>query len=200
MHLPAYDRRAAPLCGALTLAALACGPALAQDAQQAGEAQRLVWLLLLPAIAVSGGLLQAVVSVLFPRWTEATRTAISTRRGLCLGWGAAIAALAFIILAIGSAVQGGAAFIAGVLVLLALLLSVAGYVGIAAAMGEALLGSTGANDDRTPLQTLVGGLTLCFACLTPVLGQILAFLLLLASLGAAVVGLCLRPEVPEEAA
>jgi len=199
MHLPVRHRPAAPLCGALTLAALACGPALAQDAQQGGEAERLVWLLLLPAIVVSGGLFQAVLSVLFPRWTAATRTAISTRRGLCLGWGAAIAALVFIILVIGSAVQGVAAFLSGVLVLLALLLSMAGYVGVAAAMGECLLGSTGATNDRTPLQTLVGGLTLCCACLTPVLGQILALLLLLASLGAAVVGLCLRPEVPEGA-
>ncbi len=199
MHLPAHARRAAPLCGSVVLGALACGSALAQGTQPGGEAQSLVWLLLLPAVVVSGGLLQAVVSVLFPRWTEATRTAVSTRRGLCLGWGAAIAALAFIILVIGSAVPGVVAFIAGVLVLLALLLSVAGYVGIAAAMGECLLGSTGATNDRTPLQTLVGGLTLCFACLTPVLGQILALLLLLASLGAAVVGLFTRPEVPEEA-
>lgn len=199
MHLPAGARPAASLCRVLTLAALACGPALAQDAQQGGEAERLVWLLLLPATLVSGGLLQAVVSVLFPRWTEATRTAISTRRGLCLGWGAAIAALAFLILVIGSAVPGVVTFIAGVLVLLALLLSIAGYVGVAAAMGECLLGGTGAASDRTPLQTLAGGLTLCFACLTPVLGQILALLLLPASLGAAVVGLSTRPEVPDEA-
>jgi hypothetical protein len=175
-----------------------CSVAIAQEEQVAAEARKIAWLLVMPAIVIAGGALQGVLAVLFPRWTTATRLAISTRRGLCIGWGAAIGVFALIVLVIGSALQGVVAFLAGVVVLLALLLSVAGYVGVAAAMGEQLMEAGGYLADRTPLQTLVGGVTLCLACLTPVLGQILFLLLLLASAGAAVVGLCLRSTAAEQ--
>jgi hypothetical protein len=182
----------------MALMALGCSGALAQDVHGNGDEQKAVWLIVLPVLLLAGGAFQAVVAVLFPRWTEATRAAVSTRRGLCLGWGAAIAVLASIVLVAGSAVQGVVAFLAGVIALLVLLLSVAGYVGLAAAMGECVLPDSGPAGDRTPLQTLVGGVVLCFACLTPILGQILWLLLLPASLGAAVVALCRRPDLPEE--
>lgn len=198
MCLHAAIRRAAVVWGSIALTSLACSAAIAQEGDAGAEARNVVWLLVLPAILLAGGALQAVVAVLFPRWTRAARLAVSTRRGLCLGWGAAIAVFAFVVLLIGSALQGVAAFLAVVIVLLALLLSVAGYVGIAAAMGEHLAEGTSYVGDRTPLQALAGGVTLCFACLTPILGQILFLLLLMASVGAAVVGLCLRSSVAEQ--
>jgi hypothetical protein len=198
-------RRRAVAWGSVALTALVCSAAIAQEDNAGADARNVVWLLVLPAILLAGGALQAVVAVLFPRWTRAARLAISTRRGLCLGWGAAIAVFAFVVLLIGSALQGVVAFLAAVIVLLTLLLCVAGYVGIAAAMGEHLAEGSSYAGDRTPLQALAGGVTLCFACLTPILGQILFLLLLMASVGAAVVGLCLRSSVaeqgsPEEAA
>lgn len=191
--------RVATLCGGLAVTALVGCPALAQDAEAGGEAEKLAWVILLPAFLLAGAAFQGAVAVLFPRWTELTRSAISASRGICLGWGAAIAVLAMILLLIGSAVQGVVAFIAAVIVLLVLLLSLAGYVGIAAAMGERLLQSDMVTDHRTPLQAVVGGMTLCLACLTPIVGQVLALLLLFGSLGAAVVGLCRRSDLPEEA-
>jgi len=151
-------------------------------------------LLLLPVLALASGALQPVLVLLFPRWTAATRAAVEQRRGLCLLWGFLISLLVFILVALSGEVARWLAGIAALLLLLVGLMSVAGYMGIAASFGACLVRPGLGKEDRTPLQALVGGLTLCFASLVPILGQMLGLALLFSSIGAAALALFRRPE------
>jgi hypothetical protein len=161
-------------------------------AQDSGGARQVAGLLLLPALALAGGALQPVLAVLFPRWTASTRDAVEERRGLCLLWGFLIALVVFIVLVLCSGRATWLASIAALLLLVAGLTSLAGYVGVAAAFGSRLVRPDLTGEDRTPLQALAGGLVLCFSCLVPVVGQVLALALVFASIGAGAVAL-LRP-------
>jgi hypothetical protein len=165
-------------------------------AQADGGARQIAGLLLFPALAIAGGALQPVLAVLFPRWTVSTRTAIEERRGLCLLWGFLISLFVFIVLALCSGRAAWLASIAALFLLVAGLMSAAGYVGVAAAFGSRLVRPDLAGEDRTPLQALAGGLVLCFACLVPILGQVLALALIFASTGAAAVALFRPAGIP----
>ena len=180
--------------GAVVLASglgLVAAPVWAQGDDGVRQA---LGLLMLPALALASGALQAVLAVLFPRWTAATRAAVEERRGLCLLWGFLIALSALIVTLLLSAIAEPLGVLGLVLVLAALLMSLAGYVGLAAALGARLIRADLAGEDNGPLQALAGGLTLCSACLVPIIGQALALALLFASMGAAAVALFRRPE------
>jgi len=176
------------MCGwstvlALAAVALAVTPALAQAA---ARPQRQAWsVVLLPVALLGWGALQGVVAIIFPRWTAATRESLETRRGWCLGWGAAIAVLAFLILLGGAAVQGPLGALAAVIGLVVMLAGAFGFAGAAVAVGARLLPTGSPVEDRGPLQALVGGGVLSFSFLAPVLGQLLGLVVLLAALGAA---------------
>jgi MFS family permease len=173
---------------------LTAAPALA--APQGGPRQQVAGLLFVALLALAGGALQPVLAVLFPRWTTATRSAAEGRRGLCLLWGFLISLFVFIVLALCSGRATWLAMIAALLLLFVDLMGVAGYVGIAASFGACLVRPGLGSEDRTPLQALAGGLTLCFASLVPILGQILGLALLFASVGAAALAMFRRPEDP----
>ncbi|MBM3500218.1 MAG: hypothetical protein FJX74_16295 [Armatimonadetes bacterium] len=172
---------------------LMAAPAFAQGA---GGTRQLVGLLILPALAAASGALQGVLAVAFPRWTAATRRAVEERRGLCLLWGFLILLFVLIVTLILSAVAEPLAGVGALLLLLALLLSLAGYIGLAAAVGASLVPGSLDGADHTPRQALTGGLTLCFACLVPVIGQVLGLALLFASIGATAVALFGRGDGP----
>ena len=176
-------RRSAMALGAGLAVALTASTVVAQEAGK-GPRQAMS-LLLLPAVLLAIGPLQAILAMLFPRWTAAMREAVETRRGLCLGWGLAIAVLAFLILWVGAAAEGPIAVLAGVIDLFVILVGAFGFVGVATAAGARLLPSGSSAEDRAPLQALIGGSLLSFAMLAPLLGQLLALLALLAALGAA---------------
>jgi MFS family permease len=179
-----------PRAAALLGLALWAVPVLAQDPQ---GPRQLASLLLLPVSVLALGALQAVLAALFPRWTAATVLAVQQRRGVCVLWGLLLflfTAIVTVLLAAMSQTLGAL----GVLFLLVLLLmALAGSPGIAVAFGARLLPTEAAPEDRTTLQGLVGGLTLSFAAMAPVVGQLLALLLLLASSGATAVTLFARP-------
>jgi len=160
-----------------------------------------VSMLALAALALAGGAFQPVLAVLFPRWTTATRAAVEQRRGLCLLWGFVILLWIFVLVVLTNVIAKWLGAIALVFLLLAGLMSVAGYVGVAAAFGSCLIPADVTREDRTPLQALVGGLILCVSCLVPILGQVLALWLCLGSIGAAAVALLRRsgPEAPSAA-
>jgi hypothetical protein len=174
----------------VALAGCLSGPLPAQEAD--GTRQALGLLMLLPLVLASGAL-QAVIAVLFPRWAAATRAAIEERRGVCLLWGFLILLFVVLVTLLLSAIAEALGGLGAVLLFLALLLSLAGYVGPAAALGGRLVRSDLGDDDRTPLQALVGGLTLCSASLVPIVGQALGLALLFASIGAAAVAIFRRP-------
>jgi hypothetical protein len=157
--------------------------------------RQIATVLLIPAWVLAAGALQAVLAMLFPRWTAATCAAVEERRGLCLLWGLLISLLVFAILAVSGAIGKWLGAVAAILLLTTGLMSVAGYVGVAAAFGARLLPSDPLRDDRTPLQALAGGLTLCLSCLVPILGQMLGLLLFIAGVGAAAVVLVRRPPL-----
>jgi hypothetical protein len=187
MRLPVPARMAL----VIGLLAAAASAAVAQGAKS--STQQAVSYLLLPAMLVGWGAFQAVVAMLLPRWTAATRDAVETRRGWCLGWGAAMGLLALVAALIGGALrrteggalEGVAAGLAAVILLLVVLASALGFAGVAAAAGRRLVPIAATDDERAPSQAFAGGLTVSLACLVPVLGQILGLLVFLASLGAA---------------
>ncbi|MBM3476130.1 MAG: hypothetical protein FJX75_22905 [Armatimonadetes bacterium] len=174
--------------------ALMAAPVLA--APQSSPRQQVAGLLFVAVLALASGALQPVLVALFPRWTAATRTAVEQRRGLCLLWGFLISLLVFLLLVLSSAVAKWLGAIAALLLLFVGLMAVAGYVGIAASFGACLVRPGLGSEDRTPLQALAGGLTLCFASLVPILGQMLGLALLFASVGAAALAMFRRPEDP----
>jgi len=171
--------------------ALIAAPALAQGGDGVRQA---VGLLFLPALAIGSGALMAVLALLLPRWTEAARAAVEDRRGLCLLWGFLILLFVLIVTMVLSAVAQPLAGIGVLLLSVALLMSLAGYVGLAASVGAAVLSSDLDDEGAGPRQALTGGLTLCFACLVPIVGQVLGLALLFASIGAAAVALFGRAE------
>jgi MFS family permease len=173
--------RAAALCLSLALFA-SCALAQMPPGPKPREA---VSLILAPVLLAAYGALQGLIAMLFPRWTRITRESIEQRRWLCVGWGAAIAVLAMLVLLAGGAAKGALAAVAAVIVLLVALVGACGFAGVAAAAGARLLPDSLPTEDRTPLQSLVGGLVVAFSCLTPVLGQLLGLLVCLAALGAA---------------
>ncbi len=167
----------------LAALSLAISPALAQAARRPQrQAALLIWL---PVALLGWSALQAMVAMLFPRWTAATRESLEMRRGWCLGWGAAIAVLALLILLAGGALKGPLAALAVIINLAVALTAGFGFVGAAATVGARLLPSAPPVEDRTPLQALVGGGVLAFSFLAPILGQLLGLLVFLAGLGAA---------------
>ena len=181
---------AAPVAAALALMA---APVLAAPQTSPGQ---VAGLLLLPVLALAGGALQGVLAVLFPRWTKTTRAAVEQRRGLCLLWGFLISFFVFVLLVLSAAIAKWLGVTAALLLLFVGLMAVAGYVGVTASFGACLVRPGLGSDDRTPLQALAGGLTLCFSCLVPIIGQMLGLALLFASVGAAAIGMFRRPDDP----
>jgi hypothetical protein len=180
---PSVNRVCRSVLLGLAALCLAITPALAQAA---GRPQRqALSLILLPAALLGWGALQAVVAILFPRWTGLTRESLETRRGWCLGWGAAIAVLALLVLVAGAAAKGPLGALAAIIALVVTLAGAFGFAGAAEAVGARLLPAAGPLEDRTALQALVGGGVLSFAFLAPILGQLLGLLVFLAALGAA---------------
>ena len=172
------------------------------EAQANGAPAQAIWLLGCLLVPLAWGAFQALVVILFPRWTAAAREAVEERRWACIGWGAAIALLTLLVVLAGTAAKGPLAGLAGFVLMLVALAGVLGFVGVAAAVGARLVPSGSPVEERTPWQALVGGLTLGFACLTPILGQVLALAVSLAGLGAAartlVTGLRTVPPPAEE--
>lgn len=181
------------------LGLVALGPAITPAlAQVAARPQRQAGSLILFVAALLGwGALQGVVAIIFPRWTAATREAVEMRRGWCLGWGAAIAVLAFLVLLGGTAAQGPLGVLAAIIALVVMLAGGFGFAGAAAAVGARLLPSGSPVEDRTPLQALVGGGVLSFSFLAPILGQLLGLLVFLAALGAAARALVRGPRTED---
>jgi hypothetical protein len=190
MNCSGVLRRLAPL--ACLAAALAASPALAADR----PAQQLGSLLLLPVALVAWGAFQAAIALLFPRWTVTVCEAVETRRGACLGWGAALTALLLLISVGGAAVKGPLTLVAAIIDVVVLLAAAFGWVGAAAAAGAMLLPSDAPGEDRTPLRALIGGLTLTFASAVPVLGWLLGLLVFMTGLGAAAYALLAGPRTP----
>ncbi|MGQ9730908.1 MAG: hypothetical protein ACUVX8_06480 [Candidatus Zipacnadales bacterium] len=149
-------------------------------------------LLFIPTLLLAAGMFQGVLAALLPRWTVATQTAVEERRGLCLLWGFSISLFVLLITLALSAVAQPLGAVGLFFALVVGLMSVAGYVGIAAALGTKLL-SYSNGVERLPLQALVGGIVLCYSCLVPVIGQILAALVLCTAIGAAAVALFCKP-------
>ncbi len=191
MNCSGAFRRLAPIT--CLAAAFAASPALAADR----PAQRLGSLLLLPVALVGWGAFQAAVSLLFPRWTATVCEAVETRRGACLGWGAALTVLSLLVLLGGSAIKGLLGLLAVIIVVVVLLAAALGWVGTAAAAGAMLLPSDAHGEDRTPLQALLGGLTLTFASAVPVLGWLLGLLVFMTGLGAAAYALLAGPRTAD---
>ncbi len=152
---------------------------------QAWGAGLVAGLLLLPT-------LQLVLAALVPAFTRRVRRAIATELAPSIGWGVLVVALTALVAAVLN--QGGAPgkLVAGCVLLAALLLAVAGGLGISLALGEWAF-RRWQLAPQGPVSVFCGGVIGSWAAAVPIIGWLAGILALFASLGAAVQAL-LQPH------